>query len=133
MSWNHIVNVYEEDLRMRQVAPGLRKLIKLRVEHIRLTPRDRMRVKLAVQVSYLITVYCILCCRLPFVLWSVWFCWNIHLQRTVRLVYFKYFFYFFFKYFFCFYGNVGKISPESVKIGWVISVFRQNSYTWQIK
>ena len=77
------MNVYEEDLRMRQVAPGLRKLIKLRVEHIRLTPRDRMRVKLAMQVSYLIIVYGILCCRLL--------------------------------------------------LGWVISVFRQNSYTRQIK
>ena len=46
------MNVYEEDLGMRQVAPGLKKLIKLREEHIRLTPTDRMRVKLAAQVSY---------------------------------------------------------------------------------
>ena len=49
-----MLNVYEEGLVMRQVAPGLRKLIKLREEHIRLTPRDRMREKLAAQVSYLI-------------------------------------------------------------------------------
>ena len=48
------MNVYEEDLGMRQVAPGLRKLVKMREEHIRLTPRDRMQVKLAAQVSYLI-------------------------------------------------------------------------------
>ena len=46
--------MYEEDLAMRQMVPGLRKLIKLREEHIRLTPRDRMRVKLATQVRYLI-------------------------------------------------------------------------------
>ena len=48
------MNVYEEDLGIRQMAPGLRKLVKLREEHIRLTPRDRMGVKLAAQVSYLI-------------------------------------------------------------------------------
>ena len=52
-SWNHSVNVYEEDLGMRQVAPGLRKLIKLREDHIRSTPRDRMQVNLAAQVSHL--------------------------------------------------------------------------------
>ena len=49
ISWNHIVNVYEEDLGMRQVAPGLRKLTKLRQEHIRPTPREN-----AAQVSYVI-------------------------------------------------------------------------------
>ena len=48
------MNVYEEDLGIRQVVPGLMKLVKLREEHRRLTPRDRMRVTLAVQVSYLI-------------------------------------------------------------------------------
>ena len=48
------MNVYEEDLGIRQVALRIRKLIKLREEHIRLTPRDGMRVKLAAQVSYLI-------------------------------------------------------------------------------
>ena len=48
------MNVYEEDLAMRQMVPGLRKLIKLKEEHIRLTSRDRMRVKLAAQVRYLI-------------------------------------------------------------------------------
>ena len=48
------MNVSEEDLGMRQVAPGLRKLIKLREEHIRLTPRDRVQVNLAAQVSHLI-------------------------------------------------------------------------------
>ena len=53
------MNVYEEDLGMRQVAPGLRKLIKLREEHIRFNPRERMRVKLSAQVSYLI-VNCLL-------------------------------------------------------------------------
>ena len=46
------MNVYEEDLGMRQVAPGLRKLIKLREDHIRSTPRDRMQVNLAAQVSH---------------------------------------------------------------------------------
>ena len=53
------MNVYEEDLGMRQVAPGLRKLIKLREEHIRFNPRERMRVKLSAQVSCLI-VNCLL-------------------------------------------------------------------------
>lgn len=48
------MNVFEEDLRMRQVAPRLRTLIELREEHTRLTPRDRLRVKLAAQVGYLI-------------------------------------------------------------------------------
>ena len=48
------MNVYDEDLVMRQVAPELRKLLKLREEHIRLTPRGRMRQKLAAQMSYLI-------------------------------------------------------------------------------
>ena len=48
------MNVYEEDLGIRQVVPGLMKLVKLREEHIRLTQRDRMRVTLAAQVSYLI-------------------------------------------------------------------------------
>ena len=48
------MNVYEEDLGIRQVVPGLMKLVKLREEHIRLTQRDRMRVALAAQVSYLI-------------------------------------------------------------------------------
>ena len=43
------MNVYEEDLGMRQVAPGLRKLTKLRQEHIRPTPREN-----AAQVSYVI-------------------------------------------------------------------------------
>ena len=38
-----MVNVYEEDLVMRQVAQGLRKLMRLREEHIRLTPRDNAR------------------------------------------------------------------------------------------
>ena len=48
------MNVFEEDVRMRQVAPRLRTLIELREEHTRLTPRDRLRVKLAAQVGYLI-------------------------------------------------------------------------------
>ena len=48
------MNAHEEDLGIRQVATRIRKLIKLRQEHIRLTPRDGMRVKLAAQVSYLI-------------------------------------------------------------------------------
>ena len=34
------MNVYEEDLGMRPVAPGLRKLTKLRKDHIRPTPRE---------------------------------------------------------------------------------------------
>ena len=48
------MNVYEEDLGIRQVALRIRKLIKRREDHIRLTPRDGMQVKLAAQVSYLI-------------------------------------------------------------------------------
>ena len=49
--WNHIVDIYERDLDIGGAHPGLRKLHKLREEHIRLSPRHRMRVKLAVQVS----------------------------------------------------------------------------------
>ena len=50
ISWNHVVNVYEWDLGMNRGAPGLRKLHRLREEHIKLSPRHRMRVKLATQV-----------------------------------------------------------------------------------
>ena len=49
-----MVDVYEWDLGLNRAAPGLRKLVKLREEHIKLSPRHRMRVKLAVQVKYLI-------------------------------------------------------------------------------
>ncbi|XP_057290356.1 uncharacterized protein LOC130613056 [Hydractinia symbiolongicarpus] len=50
ISWNHLVNVYEWDLNLHGAAPGLRKLYKLKEDHIKLTPRLRMQVKLATQV-----------------------------------------------------------------------------------
>ena len=45
-----MVDCYEWDLGMNRAAPGLRKLHKLKEEHIRLSPRLRMQVKLAAQV-----------------------------------------------------------------------------------
>ena len=51
ISWRHIIDVYEWDLGMNRASPGLRKLHKLKEEHVRLTPRLRMQVKLAAQVS----------------------------------------------------------------------------------
>lgn len=59
ITWRHIVNVYEEDLgvqsRKKDVivktsAPGLRRLHKITEEHVKLTSRSRMTVKLAAQV-----------------------------------------------------------------------------------
>ena len=52
ISWNHIVDIYENDMYL-----GLRKMHKLREEHVRLSPRHRMRVKLAAQViiSYVLS------------------------------------------------------------------------------
>ena len=49
--WQHIISVYEWDLGMHIHAPGLRKLPKLTGEHVNLSPRLRMRVNLAAQVS----------------------------------------------------------------------------------
>ena len=51
ISWNHVVDVYEWDLGLHRFSPGLRLLHKLREEHINLSPRHRMRVKLAAQVN----------------------------------------------------------------------------------
>lgn len=50
ISWRHVVDVYEWDIGLNRAAPGLRVLYKLKEEHIRLSPRLRMQVKLAVQV-----------------------------------------------------------------------------------
>lgn len=59
ISWKHLVDLYEEDLglegrtsefSLNVKAPGLRKLHKLTEDHITLTPRSRMTVKLAAQV-----------------------------------------------------------------------------------
>ena len=47
----HIVSVYEWDLGLNRAALGLRRLHKLTEDHIRLSPRHRMRVKFAVQVN----------------------------------------------------------------------------------
>ena len=46
-----LVAVYEWDLGMNRAALGLRRLYKLTEDHIRLTPRHRMRVKFAAQVG----------------------------------------------------------------------------------
>ncbi|XP_066914303.1 uncharacterized protein [Clytia hemisphaerica] len=50
ISWNHLVSCYEYDLMKNRACPGLRKLHHLTEEHVKLTPRLRMRVKLAIQV-----------------------------------------------------------------------------------
>ena len=50
ISWSHIVDCYEWDLGVNEAVPGLRKLWKLREEHIKLSTRLRMQVKLAAQV-----------------------------------------------------------------------------------
>lgn len=55
IAWSHLVSIYEQDLNLKAFAPGLRKLHKITFDHIHLTPRLRMRVNLAAQVSsYLI-------------------------------------------------------------------------------
>ena len=55
ISWKHIVDLYEEDIGIdRNGTTGLRRLPKLREEHINLTPKHRMKVKLAAQVTKLI-------------------------------------------------------------------------------
>lgn len=51
ISWLHIVDVYNWDLQENNLAPGLRFLHKLKEEHIKLSPRLRMKVKLAAQVT----------------------------------------------------------------------------------
>lgn len=48
------MSVYEWDLGLNRAALGLRKLHKLREEHIKMSPRNRMRVKLAAQVSVIL-------------------------------------------------------------------------------
>ncbi|CAH1263937.1 THAP9 [Branchiostoma lanceolatum] len=50
ITWRHIVSVYEWDLDPQRVALGMRKLIKLKTDHVHLTPSLRMRVNLAAQV-----------------------------------------------------------------------------------
>ena len=47
----HIVRVYEDDIGLENLHPGLQKLNKIKEEHINLSPRHRMRVKLAAQVN----------------------------------------------------------------------------------
>ena len=55
ISWKHIVDLYEEDIGIDRIGTtGLRRLPKLREGHINLTPRHRMKVKLAAQVTKLI-------------------------------------------------------------------------------
>lgn len=49
-----MVQLYEWDLGMHRHAPALRMMVKLTEDHISLTPRLRMRVNLAVQVTYVI-------------------------------------------------------------------------------
>lgn len=50
IGWNHTVQVYEWDLNEKSQSYGLRVLNKLTEDHIKLTPRLRMKVKLAAQV-----------------------------------------------------------------------------------
>ena len=47
----HIVKVCEDDIGLENLHPGFRKLNKIKEEHINLSPRHRMRVKLAAQVN----------------------------------------------------------------------------------
>ena len=47
----HNVRVCEDDIGLENLHPGLRKLNKIKEEHINLTPRHRMRVKLAAKVN----------------------------------------------------------------------------------
>jgi len=50
ISWLHIKDVYEWDLGKNRLSPGLRKIHKVKDEHINLSPRGRMNVKAAAQV-----------------------------------------------------------------------------------
>ena len=51
ISWKHIVDLYEEDIGIDRIGTTrLRRLPKLREEHINLTPRHRMKVTLAAQI-----------------------------------------------------------------------------------
>ena len=55
ISWKHIVYLYEEHIEINRIGTtGSRRLPKNREEHINLTPRHRMKVKLAAQVTKLI-------------------------------------------------------------------------------
>ena len=65
VSWRHIVDVYEEDLGVKtqdedfeiiNKTPGLRYLHKVTEEHINITSRSRMTVKLAAQVNTFLTL-----------------------------------------------------------------------------
>ena len=56
ISWQHFIDVYKWDLGQENDAFGLRKLSKLRDEHVRLTPQHRMKVKYAAQVIYILTL-----------------------------------------------------------------------------
>ena len=47
----HIVRVYEDDFGLENLHPGLQKLNKIKEEHINLSPRHQMMVKLAAQVN----------------------------------------------------------------------------------
>ncbi|XP_066926644.1 uncharacterized protein [Clytia hemisphaerica] len=49
VSWQHIISLFELDIGLNRIAPGFRQT-KLTVEHVRLTPRSRMKVSLAAQV-----------------------------------------------------------------------------------
>ena len=51
MSWKDIVDAYKWDLSNSQYGIGLRKIPRLTEEYINLTPRLRMKVKLAAQVK----------------------------------------------------------------------------------
>ena len=47
----HIVRVYDDDIGLENIHHGLRKLNKIKEEHINLSPRHQIRVTLATQVN----------------------------------------------------------------------------------
>jgi len=50
ISWRHIIDVYEWDLFKSKNNPGLRKMYKVKEDHVKLSPRGRMSVQAAAQV-----------------------------------------------------------------------------------
>ena len=55
ISWKQIVELYEEDIGIDRVGTtGLRRLPKITEEHTHLTPKHRMKVNSAAQITKLI-------------------------------------------------------------------------------
>ena len=57
ISWEHLISVYEWDLGQNRAAFGLRKLPRLKEEHVNLTPHHRMKVKHAAHVCISICIF----------------------------------------------------------------------------